>query len=104
MIFASFNLIQKISQPSVVWFLSLNDLHFAIILFCISLFMAIIVSLLTQDQFSAKLREYMLPKKEVAKIFNWRGIFTTGESTDQKALLFSFILFIILVGFWGVFF
>jgi SSS family solute:Na+ symporter len=104
MIFASFNLIQNISQPSVAWFLSLNDLHFAIILFCISLFTAIIVSLLTQDQFSAKLREYMLSKKEVVKIFNWRGINTTGESTDQKALIFSFILFIILVGFWGIFF
>jgi SSS family solute:Na+ symporter len=103
-LFESFNLIQNIKQPALIWFLSLNDLHFVTILFVFSLITAIAVSLLTQGQISAKINEYMLTSNEMANTFNWKRILTSGEKTDQIALIFSFILFIVLVGFWGIFF
>ena len=51
-----------------------------------------------------KINEYMLASGELTAIFHGKRILTKGEKPDQVTWLFSFVLILILVRFWGIFF
>jgi SSS family solute:Na+ symporter len=95
---------QILNHPVLIWLISLNDLHFAIYLFLFSLTMAISISLFSKSKISSKIRDYMLSSYEIEAVLHVKRILTQGEKTDQFAWIFSFVLMIILVGFWGLFF
>jgi len=98
------NLGQRLNHPTLIWISSLNDLHYAILLFSFSLVIAITLSLFSKSKLSSKIKEYMLGSKELATILQGKKILTQGEKTDQFAWIFSFVLILILAGFWGLFF
>ncbi|UCF63319.1 MAG: sodium/solute symporter [bacterium] len=99
-----FNLGESLNLTYLNWLLSLNDLYFAIVLFLFASLIAVSISLFSKSRLSSKIQEYMLESKELTVILHGKTILTRGEKTDQFAWIFSFVLIIILAGFWGLFF
>jgi SSS family solute:Na+ symporter len=93
-----------IKHPLLTWINSVNQLHFAIILFIFSIVIAFISSLLTHGGVSAKIRDLMITPTEINSLLNGKRMFENGEKTDRIAWIFSFALFLIIVSFWGIFF
>jgi len=92
-----------LNHPFFDWFFSINYLHYGILLFLFSLILATTVTLISRSKFSTAIDQYMLTSGELTVIFHGKKILSRGERPEQFAWIFSFVLMIILVGFWGLF-
>lgn len=94
---------QDLNQPLLNWFFSVHYLHFAILLFIFSITLASSLTLISKSKISTNINQYMLTSGELTALFHGKKILSRGERPDQFAWIFSFVLLIILVGFWGLF-
>jgi SSS family solute:Na+ symporter len=83
-------------------FFTMNFLHFAVFLFLFSAGIMVVVSLLSQHlsiQQLSRSREFF---ENIKPVFSGRALL--AEKDNRYAYLFSFALFVVLFGLWGLFF
>jgi len=91
----------SLDYPLLQWVLNINYLHFAVILFLISSFILIVVSLLSEKENILKIKRFTFSWHEtVIPTFTDSGG-GTRIGLARITLLFSIILLIILLGLWS---
>jgi SSS family solute:Na+ symporter len=90
--------------PLIKIFIGINYLHFAVLLFGISMVISIAVSVLSTAPYPQKIGEYLLPWKDFSFAAKKTEFFISGPQGNRASQLFSLTLLVVLIGLWGIFF
>lgn len=91
-------------SPLVSWFISINFLHFAILLFGVSLAIMVVVSAFSTAPYLPKIKEYILSWSEFGFAAKKSEFFASGLHRNRASQLLSATLLVVLIGLWGIFF
>jgi SSS family solute:Na+ symporter len=91
--------------PFLSWFISMNFLHFAFLMFVISSVIMAVVSVLSTAPYSPKIKEYLFSWSEYSFAAKRAEFFGSGlHQKNRFSQLFSVTLLVVLIGLWGIFF
>jgi len=90
--------------PLIKWYIGINFLHFAGLLFGISLVILVVVSILSAAPYPQKIGEYILSWSEYSFAAKRAEFFIAGSQRNRASQLFSVTLLVVLIGLWGIFF
>jgi SSS family solute:Na+ symporter len=86
------------------WFFTVNYLHFAVILFGITVIFVIVVSILSKFEYSNVVNEYIVKMTDFTRLLKDKMYLTDDSRPDRYNRLFSAAILIVLIGLWGFFF
>ncbi len=91
-------------SPLINWFISINFLHFAILLFGVSLLIMVAVSAFSTAPYFPKIKEYLLSWSEYRFAVKKGEFLASGPRRNRASQLLSATLLVVLIGLWGIFF
>ncbi len=91
-------------SPIISWFISINFLHFAILLFGVSLLIMVVVSVFGKAPYFPKIKEYILSRGEYSFAVKKGEFFASGLRRNRASRVLSATLLVVLIGLWGIFF
>lgn len=90
--------------PLIKWYIGVNFLHFAGLLFGVSMLILILVSILSAAPYPQKIGEYLLSWSDYSFAVKKTEFFIAGSQRNRASQLFSVTLLVVLIGLWGIFF
>jgi len=90
--------------PLIQWYIGINFLHFAGLLFGVSVVILAGVSILSAAPYPQKIGEYILSWSEYSFAAKRAEFFIAGSQRNRASQLFSVTLLVVLIGLWGIFF
>ncbi len=91
-------------SPLIKWFIHINFLHFAVLLFGISAVILVAVSVLSSAPYPNKIKALMVSWTEYGYAAKKAEFFISGPQRNRASQLFSITLLLVLIGLWGIFF
>ena len=86
------------------WFFTVNYLHFAVILFGLTVILVIAISFASKIEYSSLANEYIVKMADFTRLVKSRVYWSNHTKPDRYNRLFSVTILVVLIGLWGFFF
>jgi SSS family solute:Na+ symporter len=86
------------------WFYEMNFLHFAILLFGISIMVMTLVSILTTTQYPSKVKDYIVSSTNLSILGSEETTSFSLKQSNRLNIILSGTLLFVLIGIWKIFF
>jgi SSS family solute:Na+ symporter len=86
------------------WFFTINYLHFAVVLFGLTVVLVIAASFASKIEYSSLVNDYIVKMTDFSPWIKGRIYWSKDVKPDRYNKLFSVTILIVLIGLWGIFF